>query len=271
MRVMTWNVFWRWGGDYRERAPGIADTLAVYRPDVLGLTETWAGGGTSQPQELAAHLSLGGVRMHSAFARTSLPPEPDPVESADQAGMQMGVGLVSRWPISATEVHELPHEQRGGPAPTALLATLDHPRGPLHVIVTCLEWEPAYAADQRAQASVVAALASDARLDGPMPVLVLGDMNAAADHAEIAPLMRALVDTFAAGGGDPAAKTIDSTIPHAPIEATHLIDRRIDHILARPGRGGQRVTVTGAFIAGDRPVTGYYPSDHYAVGVDIEP
>ena len=27
MRVMTWNVFWRWGGDWRERAPAILATL----------------------------------------------------------------------------------------------------------------------------------------------------------------------------------------------------------------------------------------------------
>ena len=82
--------------------------------------------------------------------------------------------------------------------------------------------------------------------------------------------MEAMIDTFAAGGGDPAAKTIDSAIPHAPVEATHLIDRRIDHILARPGHRGETVVVTAAFIGGDRPVGGYYPSDHYAVGVDLE-
>jgi hypothetical protein len=28
--------------------------------------------------------------------------------------------------------------------------------------------------------------------------------------------------------------------------------------------------VTRAFIAGDRPVAGHYPSDHYAVGVDLD-
>ena len=152
-----------------------------------------------------------------------------------------------------------------------MVATLDHPRGPLHVIVTCLEWEPDFAADQRAQAEVVAALATDPRLDGPLPVLVIGDMNAAVEHAPIAPLVDALVDTWSAGGGDPAAKTIDSAIPHAPIEAVTLIDRRIDHIFARPGRPGQSVTVHRAFLAGDRPMNGVYPSDHYAVGVDLDP
>src|SRR4051795_8676504 len=126
-------------------------TLQAYRPDVLGLVETWGGQGTSQPHELGDALG-----MAAAFARTSLPPEPEPLEEPGQAGITMGIGLLSRWPILRTEVHELPHGQRGGPPPTALAATLDHPRAPLHVIVTCLEWEPGFAADQRAQAAAVA-------------------------------------------------------------------------------------------------------------------
>jgi len=31
------------------------------------------------------------------------------------------------------------------------------------------------------------------------------------------------------------------------------------------------VTVRGAFIAGDRPINGVYPSDHYAIGADLDP
>jgi endonuclease/exonuclease/phosphatase family metal-dependent hydrolase len=266
MRVMTWNVFWRWGGDWRERAPAILATLRAYGPDVVGLVETWAGEGTSQPARLGEALGMAAV-----FAPTSLPPEPEPLEEPGQAGIAMGLGLLSRWPVRDTEVHDLPHEQRGGRPPTALLATLDHPRGPLHVIVTCLEWEPAFAADQRAQAETVRRLATDPRLDGPLPVLVIGDMNAAVEHDVIAPLTRSLIDTWQAGGGDPAARTLDSGIPHAPVEAVHLIDRRIDHVFARPGTPGATVRVDGAFLAGDRPVDGVYPSDHYAVGVDLHP
>jgi endonuclease/exonuclease/phosphatase family metal-dependent hydrolase len=263
---MTWNVYWRFGGDWREREPAILATVDAYRPDVLGLVETWAGEGTSQPARIA-----GPRAMEAVYVRTSLPPEPDPVEYPDQAGITVGIGLVSRWPILGTEVHELPHAQRGGDPPTALLSTLDHPRGALHIIVSCLEWEPAFAGDQLAQARALAALATDPRLDGPLPVLLVGDMNAAVEHAEIAPLVDAMVDTWAAGGGDPAAATIDSSIPHAPVEATKLIDRRIDHVFARAGRPGQAVTVHGAFLAGDRPVNGVYPSDHYAVGIDLDP
>jgi endonuclease/exonuclease/phosphatase family metal-dependent hydrolase len=271
MRVLTWNVLWRFGGNWRERESAIMATLAAYRPDVLGLAETWAGDGTSQPEVLATAMSRDGHPTYSAFARTSIPPEPDPLEYPDQAGIVVGVGLVSRWPILETEVHELPHEQRPGAPPTALLATLDHPRGPLHVIVTCLEWEAFYTADTLAQARAVAALATDPRLDGPLPVLVMGDMNAAVDQPELAPLVDTMVDTWTAGGGDPAAVTLDSTVPMAPLAATKVIDRRIDHIFARAGQFGRPVTVHGAFLAGDRPINGVYPSDHYAVGADLAP
>ena len=100
---------------------------------------------------------------------------------------------------------------------------------------------------------------------------VLDDDQESGDKINIAPLVDALIDTWAAGGGDPAAKTLDSTIPHAPVEAVKLIDRRIDHIFARPGQPGRPVTVDGAFLAGDRRIGPVYPSDHYAVGVDLTP
>jgi endonuclease/exonuclease/phosphatase family metal-dependent hydrolase len=266
MRVMTWNVWWRFGGNWRERANGIEITLRTYQPDVLGLVETWSGDGTTQPDELAARLGL-----HAAFAPTSLPPAPDPVEEPGQLGATVGLGLLSRWPILRTEVHELPHEQRPGAAPTALAATLDHPRGHLFVIVTCREWEPRYAADRAAQSRALADLVTDPAFDGPLPVLLIGDLNAPPDEPELAPLRAVTVDTWEAGGGDPQATTLDSLVPYAPLEATTLIDRRIDHVLARPGRPGAAVTVRGAFLAGDRPIDGLYPSDHYAIGADLDP
>jgi endonuclease/exonuclease/phosphatase family metal-dependent hydrolase len=266
MRIMTWNVWWRFGGAWREREAGIVATLEQVRPDVVGLVETWAGEGTTQAQRLAD-----GLGMVAAFAPTSLPPRPDPPEEPSQAGIDVGIGLLSRWPILGTEVHELPHAQRPGPPPIALLATLDHPRGPLRVIVACTEWEPRYAADQLAQSHALAALAMDPRLDGDLPVLLIGDLNAAVDQPDLAPLLDVMVDTWPAGGGDPGAVTLSSAVPEAPLEATKQIDRRIDHVLARPGRPGGTVAVTRAFLAGDRPVDGRHPSDHYAVVADLEP
>jgi endonuclease/exonuclease/phosphatase family metal-dependent hydrolase len=255
MRVMTWNLWWRFGGAWLEREAGIMATLESVQPDVAGLCETWAGDGTTQPHRLAERL--GG--MHAAFAPTSIPPVPHPPEEPSQAGIQMGIGLISRSrPVDIT-VHELPHPRRAGPPPTALSAVL----GRCRVIVTCLEWEPSYAEDQLAQARAVAGLAAASDL----PVLVLGDLNAAAGTAEMAPLLAVLTDTWPAGGGDPAAVTLSSAVPEAPLEAVGQIDRRIDHILARtPGD----LTVHRAFLAGDRPIAGRYPSDHFAVVADLD-
>ena len=241
-------------------------TLETYQPDVVGLVETWAADGTDQPTVLARHLGL-----HAAFAPTSLPPAPEPVEEPGQLGATVGLGLLSRWPILRTETRELPHPQRSGPPPTALIGTLDHPRGRLHVIVACREWEPGYPEDRAAQTVALAELVMDPAIDGPLPVLLVGDLNAPPDEPELAPLRAVTVDTWEAGGGDPGATTLDSVLPYAPLEATTLIDRRIAHVLARPGRPGASVTVRGAFIAGDRPINGLYPSDHYAIGTDLDP
>ncbi|WP_084599068.1 endonuclease/exonuclease/phosphatase family protein [Actinoplanes subtropicus] len=263
MRVMVWNVWWRFGGNWREREVSIGATLETYRPDVLGLTESWSGDGTDQPHRLAAPCG-----MHAAWAPSFIPTI---MEYAEQPGIDMGLGLLSRWPIVAIEAHELPTTQRGGPGPAALLATVDHPRGPLHVIVTRTEPDPRFSLDRLHQCRALAALATDRRLDGPLPVLLLGDLNASADQPPLAPLLDAMVDTWSAAGADPAAVTLDSSVPYAPRDAPHLLDRRIDHVFARPGRPGLPLPVHGAFLAGDRPAGGVYPSDHYAVGVDLEP
>ncbi|MBG0560147.1 endonuclease/exonuclease/phosphatase family protein [Actinoplanes aureus] len=262
---MTWNVWWRFGADWRTRERLIAETVAEHEPDLLGLVESWAADGTDQPHRLAERHG-----MHAVWAPSGLPPEPEPPENPDQRDVGIGIGLVSRWPIRATEVHDLPNPQRGGVPPRALLATVDHPAGPLHVIVGCTEWEPEYAADHLAQCRALAALATDERLDGALPVLLVGDLNAAPGQIELIPLLDAMVDTWAAGGGDPEAVTLDSAVPYAPAEAVKQIDRRIDHILARPGRPGTSLRISRVFLAGDRPIEGVFPSDHYAVGADLE-
>jgi endonuclease/exonuclease/phosphatase family metal-dependent hydrolase len=262
MRVMIWNVWWRFGDDWREREKGIVATLETYRPDVLGLVESWSGDGTDQPHRLAAASG-----RHSAW----IPAAATPFAHPDHPGIDGGLGLISRWPILSCDAEELPHPQRGGPQPYALVATLDHPRGPLHVIVAGTEWEPRFAEDHLAQTRRLAALATDVRFDGPLPVLLLADLNAGPDQVELAPLRDAMVDTWEAAGADPAAVTLDSRLPIAPRDAVKQLDRRIDHVFARPGRPGPPLPVHGAFLAGDRPIGTVFPSDHYAVGVDLEP
>jgi endonuclease/exonuclease/phosphatase family metal-dependent hydrolase len=148
-----------------------------------------------------------------------------------------------------------------------LSATLAHPDGPLPVLVTCLEWEPAYATDRIAQAQAVADLAGDPSLDGDAPVVLLGDLNAAPDSPVLGPLRSTMTDAYAAGGG-PDAASLRSDHPFAPVEAVELLDRRIDHVFVRPGRPGVRIRMERARVVGE-PVDGLDPSDHRAVVCDL--
>jgi endonuclease/exonuclease/phosphatase family metal-dependent hydrolase len=98
----------------------------------------------------------------------------------------------------------------------------------------------------------------------------MGDFNAPPGSRELEPISDALTDTWELAGGDPGAVTLSSVLPFAPLEATHLIDRRIDHIFARPGTPGAPLEAERAFVV-DAPVDGVHPSDHYAVVVDLNP
>lgn len=261
MRVMSWNVWWRFGSDWEAREPRILQRLRAADPDVIGLQEAWAVDGVSQADVIADTLG-----MHAAFAAPSLPPVPVPPETPEQQGVQLGVAVVSRWPIVAMRQHALPCSHRSF-EPVVLEVTLDHPTGPLQVLTTATEWEPAFADDHLAQTQRLAELASDPGLDGPRPVVLVADLNAAPDSPELRPLLEVMVDTWSAGGGSPHARTLRSEHPFAPVEATKQLDRRIDYVLARPaGTGTMKIRQT--FILGE-PVDGLHPSDHDAVVVDL--
>jgi endonuclease/exonuclease/phosphatase family metal-dependent hydrolase len=262
MRVVSWNLWWRFGGNWRERQDGIVSRLRDLRPDVAGLQEVWGGAGTTQARVLAGHLG-----MHAAFAAPSLPPPPVPPRSPDQDGVEVGVAVLSRWPILGARRHRLPSAHREE-QPVALLATLDHPAGPLHVMASCVEWEPDYADDQLAQTRALAELLADPALDGPLPVVLAADLNAPPDSPEVRALTDVMIDTWVAGGGNPAGVTLSSSNPFAPVAAWRQIDQRIDYVLARPGTAGRALAVKRAFCA-DAAVDGLHPSDHYAVVADL--
>lgn len=251
---MTWNLWWRFGGDWRERERGIVATLERLRPDVACLQEVWATEETTQADVLAARLG-----MQAAFEPTSIPPP-------DQPGVDMGVAILSRWQILQVRRHRLPAVHR--PEPAALQATLDHPAGALHVFSSCVEWEDEFADDHLAQTRALAALVADPALDGPLPVVLGADLNAAPDTPQIEPIAEVMADAWTAGGGDEPGVTLSPANPLAPREASQQIDRRIDYVLARPGLPSGSVSVERAFIAGE-PVGDLYPSDHYAVVADL--
>ncbi|MFF2369111.1 endonuclease/exonuclease/phosphatase family protein [Agromyces sp. NPDC058110] len=261
VRLMTWNVLWRFEPDWRARERAILSTLNQLKPDVIGLQECWYADGRSQ-----AHVFAERLGMHAAFEAPSLPPVPDPPEHPDQAGALMGVGIVSRWPITAVRRHELPVSHRQV-APVALGAELRHPDTPFRVIVAATEWEPDYADDHLAQTAAIAELVAHPTPGpgGDIPTFLLADLNCDSSQAEFAPLAAVADDTWELGHGDPDAATLSSVVPFAPFEATKEIDRRIDHILVTRSLD---VAIEAAFTV-DSPVGDLYPSDHFPVVADV--
>ena len=261
MRLVTWNVLWRFEPDWRAREQALLATLERLRPDVLGLQECWGVEGGSQAHVVAERLG-----MHAAFLAPSLPPVPEPPEHPDQAGVLMGVGLVSRWPVEAVRRHELPVSHRQVP-PVALEARIAHPDTPFDVVVAATEWEPDFADDHLAQAHRLAELlGAGGSGHASVPRFLLADLNCDRTQAEFAPIASVADDTWELGGGDPDAVTLSSAVPFAPLEATKEIDRRVDHILVSRRSG---VAVESAFTV-DTPVGDLFPSDHFPVVADVQ-
>ncbi len=257
---MTWNVWWRFGTEWRRRAEAIEATIGACLPDLVGLQEAWASNESDQAAEFAARFG-----MYSAFGPGSLPPAPDPVEHAEQEGIEVGVGLLSRWPIRGSRTHLLP--AAGHPPPVALEAEVAHPLCPLRVLVATTEWEPVFRDDHVAQAAALGSLLS-AGDDDPRPALLLADLNAEWGSDELVGLSSAR-DLFGEAAGAADAVTLSSALPIAPLEAVRQIDRRIDHVLVGDGPAGRRLRAISARVL-DQPVGGIWASDHFAVVVDVE-
>lgn len=262
MRVMTWNLQWRERDDWQARQPGILSALRAAPPDIATLQEVWCTAETTQARLLADQLG-----MHVAFGAPSLPPPPQPPKRPDQVGVDVGVAVLTRWPILDVLRHRFPSRHR--PEVVALAVVVDHSRGPLHVVTSCIDWESEFGAQRLAQTRALAALVTDPVRDGPLPVLLTGDLNAPPTSPEIKVLTAVMADAWIQAGhaADPG-HTLSTSNPLAPREARHLIDQRIDYILARPGTPAHPVVVEQAFVASDAQ-GGLHPSDHFAVVADF--
>ncbi|CAL9539324.1 hypothetical protein SUDANB95_04164 [Actinosynnema sp. ALI-1.44] len=267
MRLMTWNLWWRFG-PWRERHQAITRTLRDVVPDVLALQETWTEDGRSQHRLLAEELGLASVGTAS-----------------DQAPGSPGLGnaVLSRWPIVGSRVVDLsdsPAEPR-----TALIADIETPWGAVQVVSTHLSWRPAAGSVRRRQTRLI-----KSRLDrqepGALPPIVMGDLNCEPTSDEL----RQLVGLTAADSeGGPVfmdcwqqarpnllGHTWDRKNPYAA--ATPWPDRRVDYVLAglpepdlvEQGKAAW-YEVGGCELAGTSPIDGVLPSDHYAVVASLQP
>jgi endonuclease/exonuclease/phosphatase family metal-dependent hydrolase len=284
MRIVTWNLWWRYG-PWQERRSAIAATLTDLAPDVCGLQEVWGGavqtGNTGNPAadtgnpagaagNLAADLAdrLG---MHWCWA-------PVPISARHRAAhggdLAIGNAVLSRWPIAHRATLPLPVADGEQPR-VALHARIDTPAGPLPFFTTHLTHRPDASAERVAQVRELAGFVAG-HLDGAAyPPVVTGDFNAMPDSDEMR-LAGGLLTAPAAGGpvlvdawryaaGDEPGNTWEVANPY--VGDVGLFDARVDYVLVGLPRGARGRVRSGA-RAGVRPVEGVVPSDHYAVVAD---
>ncbi len=269
VRVMTWNLWWRFG-PWQQRLEAIVAVVAEEQPDLLLLQEVWADADGSSAGHIAAALG-----HHCALSA-------DPFEGRRGAAAGFHDAIVRRGPLLDVESHAMPGVDGAPGHRRALTAVVDAPHGRWPVLCTHLDHRFDESALREAQCravlELVAARRGDPERDPPM--VVAGDFNAVPDSDEV----RMLTGRRAApvpglvlsdcwehvGASDGATWRRDN--PYQ--SATAWPDRRLDYVFVswpRPKPVGNPVR---AWLAGVSPVEvaggeHVVPSDHAAVVVEL--
>jgi endonuclease/exonuclease/phosphatase family metal-dependent hydrolase len=178
-------------------------------------------------------------------------------------GFKEGPAILSRFPIAATEVYDLPRGRRVWDPRILLRADVATPCGLLHVFST-------HTSGQTCQAEHIGRIVSERRSRNPS--VVMGDFNALETSSGLVTLREehGFVDTFRL-----ANPAIPGPTVWQRIEAKHsTVSRRVDFLFVINGRE-LIATIRFSRLAFDQPgrlLNGgfLWPSDHYGVLGELE-
>ncbi len=124
IRVVTWNVWGRYGLDPEARQAALEQALEQTKPDLICLVETWRQGDETQPARIAARLGL----PHHTFAGDWA-----------QNDWVSGIGFVSRWPMTEPRRRPLRAEDGSGSGEAVHVAVAAE-RGPIQLFAVLLDY-----------------------------------------------------------------------------------------------------------------------------------
>jgi endonuclease/exonuclease/phosphatase family metal-dependent hydrolase len=258
VRILTWNLWWRFG-PWEDRLAAIVATVRALAPDVVCLQEVWTDEVTGVSSASLVAEALGHPTVVAAVGFTL-------------DGIGFGNAVTSRWPLVGSEVVALPALEAPDEQRRLVVAVVDADGEEVAIGCTHLNWRLDHGHVRVAQAGEV--LAALARHRRPTTVLC-GDLNAEPDSDEIRLLTgraptpvpgMVLSDTWRLAGAGAAGLTWDNRNPFAATE--HECDRRIDYVLQAWSYPGHRHAARAALV-GDAPVAGTWPSDHLGIVVDL--
>lgn len=222
VRIVTWNVWGRYGKDWKRRQEGIENELLNVAPDVVCLVEAWRMGETTQPEAIAKRLGS----SHHCF-----------VGDWEQEDWVSGVGVVSRWSMSEPVRRPLRDEDGNGVG-EAMHVVLDGDRGPIQLFIAMLDYPLSASALRQQQTKELGRFVSESA-SGRYLTLICGDFNAGPDSDELRMLTGRSAATEPglvfydawelAGDGTPGSTWSNRN----PLAAMGLYpDRRFDYVLS---------------------------------------
>jgi endonuclease/exonuclease/phosphatase family metal-dependent hydrolase len=258
LRILTWNIWWRFG-PWEQRRLAIAATLKKIDADIIALQEVWSDEATNLASELAAELGY-----HHVFAW-----------GMDFKGFGFGNALLSRWPIKRHDSIALHGKKETGEGRVALFAEIDGPRGLIPAFSTHLNWKFEHSHIRQRQVTDLARFV-DSKRPWSFPPVVCGDFNADPSSEEIR-MLKGLTtcpveglffhDAWSVAGGAGAGMTWDNANPYV---ITRLEpDRRIDYVFVAWPQDRGAGHIVDCKVTGNEPVDDVWPSDHHAVLAEL--
>jgi len=273
IRLATWNLWWRFG-DWSDRLNRISEVLSVLDADVIGLQEIWQDATDNQAAILARELGLYWVwAPHSSSQRWR-----HRLGDAATGDEQIGVAVLSRWPIIMTSTNQLPIGYGPDEGRVALATRIATPVGELSFTTTQLASDPAGSATRIDQIEALARHVAtyDVGREHALPPVVCGDFNASPEADEMRLIEGHLTAPVISGQllvnawryhPLPIPPTWNPANPF--VAMTREPAATIDHILVgRPPRHDRGwIERVGVFAEG--PTGSGWASDHAGVWVDI--
>jgi endonuclease/exonuclease/phosphatase family metal-dependent hydrolase len=264
LKVLTLNI-WNRQGPWERRLELIQRGIRELEPDVVGLQEVLSDGRHSLAHEIATGSA---TAFEVAFGSAKALP----------GGISLGNAVLSRFPITASEVVALPsgdtEEER-----SLLVTELATDTGTLPFLVTHLAWRFHHGYLREQQALRIGRHIASAQpvRDDRLPLVLVGDFNARPEASEVRFLCGLqsldgtsiyLADCFDEVG-EGRGYTYDAR--HNPYAAiTREAPRRIDYVFVRgPDRHGRGKPLAARVVLDRVEDDGTAPSDHYGVYAEI--
>jgi endonuclease/exonuclease/phosphatase family metal-dependent hydrolase len=265
LSVLTLNL-WHDSGPWPERAKRIRGWIDRLGPDLIGFQEALRVPWVDQVAEL-----LEDRPYQVAFAAAS----PFWRAGSESLRGELGNAVASRYPIASQEAIALP-DAGDGETRGAISVTVQAPPGPVSFTCTHLNWKLHHGWVREQQVVALCDFALRRRPKDGFPPILVGDMNAEPDSAEIRYVTGlqsiggwsvCFLDAWRMAGGPGRGITWSNANPYARAEREP--ERRIDYVFAGLPRHDGLGQLLACRVACDEPEAGVWPSDHFGVYAEL--